>query len=381
MAEDAAKRSEFPSERFEPVSQARTYAVPLGVGLIFAVAVAVRLWLTRDIAAPWIMTDELFYSELAKSFGSTGEFLIRDYPTDLYTLYSVLIAPAWVADSTATAYAWSKAINVGLMTLAAVPVYFWTRRIASRAYAVLACALTLSMPALVYTGMLMTENAFFPAFVLASFAIALSLERPTLLRQGLAFAAIVLACLVRVQGVVLLAMLPVAILLKVLLRPAGEGERLNVRSFFGEIRRYAASLAVLGLLVLGYVVVQLAKGAAFSGGLGAYRITGEADYSRTEAARWFVFHLGELGYSVGIIPVCALIVCFGLAVRRKADFSVAERAFLAVAVASLLLVLQVSIYASRFAFRIEERNMFHVAPLLFIALVVWLSRRLPRPPA
>jgi hypothetical protein len=379
LAEEAAKRSEFPNERFEEISQSRTYAIPLAVGLIFAVAVAVRLWLSRDIVAPWIMTDELFYSELAKSFGSSGEFLIRDYPTDLRTLYSALIAPAWVSDSTGTAYAASKAINVVLMTLAAVPVYFWTRRVASRAYAVLACALTLSMPALVYTGMLMTENAFFPAFVLASYAIALSLERPTLLRQGLAFAAIGLACLVRIQGVVLLAMLPVAILVMVLLALRAEGRPLRARSFLGEVRRYAASLTVLAVLVLGYVVVQLAKGAAFAGGLGAYRITGEADYSRTEAARWFVFHLGELGYSVGIIPVCALIVCFGLAVRRKADFSVAERAFLAVTVASLLLVLQVAVYASRFAFRIEERNMFHVAPLFFVALVVWLARGLPRP--
>ena len=80
---------------------------------MFGIAVAARLWLTRDIAAPWIMTDELFYSELAKSFGSTGDFLIRDYPTDLYTLYSVFIAPAWAADSTGTAYSASKAINVG----------------------------------------------------------------------------------------------------------------------------------------------------------------------------------------------------------------------------------------------------------------------------
>ena len=119
------------------------------------------------------MTDELFYSELAKSFGSTGDFLIRDYPTDLYTLYSVIIAPAWAADSTGTAYSASKAINVGLMTLAAVPVYFW-RRVASRAPTHCWPARSRCRCPLVYTGMLMTENAFFPAFVLASFAIALA---------------------------------------------------------------------------------------------------------------------------------------------------------------------------------------------------------------
>ena len=148
-----------------------------------------------------------------------------------------------------------------------VPVYFWTRRVASPVWAVLATALTLSMPAFVYTGMLMTENAFFPAFVLATFAIALSLERPTLLRQGLVFAAIGLACLVRVQGLVLFAMLPVAIVVKVLLDLRATGTSLDrALVLVGETRRYAASLAVLGLLVLGYFVVQLAKGAAFAGG-------------------------------------------------------------------------------------------------------------------
>ena len=67
----------------------------------------------------------------------------------------------------------------------------------------LAAALVLLMPSLIYTGMLMTENAFFPAFVTACFAIALTLERPTLLRQALALVAIGLTCAVRPQALVL----------------------------------------------------------------------------------------------------------------------------------------------------------------------------------
>ncbi len=39
----------------------------------------------------------------------------------------------------------------------------------------------------------MTENAFFPAFVLAAYALAVALERPTLLNQGLALGACVVA--------------------------------------------------------------------------------------------------------------------------------------------------------------------------------------------
>jgi hypothetical protein len=40
------------------------------------------------------------------------------------------------------------------------------------------------LPSFFYTGELMTENGFFPSFILAAFAIALVLERPTLRRQG-----------------------------------------------------------------------------------------------------------------------------------------------------------------------------------------------------
>jgi hypothetical protein len=43
-------------------------------------------------------------------------------------------------------------------------------------------------------------------------------------------------------------------------------------------------------------------------------------------------------------------------------------------------IVQAGVFSSRFAFRVEERNMFVVAPLLLLALVVWIERGLPRPP-
>src|SRR5262249_35161271 len=116
--------------------------------------------------------------------------------------------------SMTTTYALAKAINAVLMTLVAIPVYLWGSRIASRWWALVAVALTLLIPAFFYTGELMTENAFFPAFVTAAFAIALVLERPTLARQALMLAAFLLTVAVRFQGLVLLAVLVTAILLK-----------------------------------------------------------------------------------------------------------------------------------------------------------------------
>ena len=81
-----------------------------------------------------------------------------------------------------------------------------------------------------------------------------------------------------------------------------------------------------------------------------------------------------------MFPVAALIVLVGLALLRGAP-SKAERAFLATAVAAIAgIAMQASLFASSFAFRIEERNMFCVFPLLFIAFALWLHRGAPRRP-
>ena len=178
------------------------------------------------------MVDELIYSEMAKSFASNGHFLVRGAPSGVVSVaYPALISPAWWFHSMSTTYGVAKVLNVLLMTAAAVPLFLWARRLVSPLYGVVAVALTLLLPSFIYTGMLMTENAFLPAFVLAAFAFAAALERPTVLRQGLAFAAILLASSVRLQGLVLLAVLPTAILLKALfeLRVAPRQGALAVR--------------------------------------------------------------------------------------------------------------------------------------------------------
>ena len=89
------------------------------------------------------------------------------------------------------------------MTLSAVVVFLWTRRLASTPYALVAAGLVLLMPTFAYTGMLMTENAALPAFLLGAFVIARTLERPTLRWQLAVFAAIAAAALLRVQLVTL----------------------------------------------------------------------------------------------------------------------------------------------------------------------------------
>ena len=354
------------------------YAVPV----LVLVAVLVRVWLSRKIATPWILSDELTYSELAESFASTGHFLIRGEPSGVANVvYPVVIAPAWWAHPMATTYELAKVVNVILMTSTVVPLYLWGRRLVGPLQALVPLVLVLLMPSLVYTGTLMTENAFLPAFVLAAYAFALALERPTLLRQLIAFGTIVLATFVRLQGLVLLLVLPTAILLKVLFEARAARRERPLRFVAAELRRYWIS----GTLLVGaagvYALREAARGRSLSSGLGSYQDVANGGYSLPAVRHWVLLHFAELPVLVGVLPLCALLVLLGLALRRGGTRDEAERAFLAVTVAAVpWIVVEVAAFASRFSLRIEERYMFFFAPLLFLALVVWIDRGLPRPP-
>src|SRR4029078_2897285 len=93
-------------------------------------SVGVRLWLAWRVPTPWIMVDELIYSELAKSFAAGGHFLFRGHPTATRFGFvsPVLISPAWASSRNVPhAYAAAKAINCLVMSLAAVPAYLSAR--------------------------------------------------------------------------------------------------------------------------------------------------------------------------------------------------------------------------------------------------------------
>jgi hypothetical protein len=346
----------------------------------FLLAIALRYLLAREIVTPWIMADELIYSEMAKNFADSGEFLLRERTSPLRNrAYPALIAPAWLAEPMETVYGLARFINVVVMSLVAVVVYLWGRRMMSTGWALLAAALVLLMPSFVYTGMLMTENAFIPTFVAGCFAIALALERPTLFRQALPLAAIALTFFVRPQGLVLLAIYVIALALKLAfdLREPGQGR--GFRYLLRELRRFLPTGLTLLFFGVVYVGVKAIQGIPVKTGLGSYSGVVEVEYDRAIATQWIVDHFAEIGLSLALIPVSALIVLFGLSFRGWVSTS-AERAFVAVAVSAfVLVVVQVGLYASRFALRIEERNMVCVAPLLLLALCLWLARGLPRP--
>jgi hypothetical protein len=123
------------------------------------------------------------------------------------------------------------------------------------------------------------------------------------------------------------------------------------------------------------LVEQLARGRSVFGVLGAYQAASNSHYSVGEVTRWFLYHVSELDLSLGVLPFAALLVlAFGLRGLPRP-----QKIFVAAAVSvSFWLVLEVAIFASEQSFRVEERNMFYVAPLFLIALLIWIERGLPR---
>ncbi len=196
----------------------------LWLAAIVVVSTAVHVVLVRRMPAPWIMVDELIYSELGKSFAADGSFLVRGVPSSGYGfVYPILVAPAF------------------------------------RLYS--SVALAVLIPSMLYTGTLMTENVFYPVFVLAALMLVLTLERPTALRQVLLLAVCGLAFATRAQAVALFGAALVAPILH------GFIER--------DVRRVPRRFATLyGLTAIGAalaLVATVARGRSPLALLGAYR--------------------------------------------------------------------------------------------------------------
>ena len=329
---------------------------------IVVLSTGIRYAFTRQIVAPWIMVDELIYSELAKSFAASGHFLIRDHASGAYGyVYPILIAPAWAAfRAVPDAYAAAKGINALVMSLAAIPTYFIARRVLGKWLSLAAAAFAVAIPSMVYTGTLMTENAFYPVFLAAVLVLIVWLDKPTSANTAILVALCLFAFLTRAQAI---ALAPAVLTAPLLL--AG-------REAF---RRYR----LMYLLIAGgtalVVLEQVARGRSVFGIFGAYQVAGSSHYSSGEVIRWFLYHLSELDLSLGVLPFAALLVlAFSLRSLPRA-----EKVLISATVAvSFWLVLEVATFASEQSFRVEERNMFYVAPLFLIALLVWIDRGLPR---
>ena len=348
------------------------YWIFLGAAII--ASIVLRLIVNTKFQAPTILTDELTYSQLARDIADGKFSLSNGYGI----VYPLLLAPSWFFNQFGTeAYTWMKATNAVLVSLTAIPVFFWAKRMMRPRYALLAVMLTLLMPSMAYSGHVMTENAFVLFFMIAAWCAAVAVERPTILNQILLLIAVLIAFQTRAQAAALVLALPLVVLIAVLAEERATGtfswRRCGMRlvSFW-----LLAIVAILGLTAI--VVRTLLTSWHWSQLLQAYGSTANGQYTLSNVSRYFLWHLGEATFALGVIPVAALLVLIGMGILNRTR-SAAERAYLATAVVAILLViLQVAIFTSYWSQRVSERNMFCVFPIVLIGLALWLDRGAPR---
>ncbi len=313
---------------------------------------------------PWIAPDEMTYGLVGENLYRSGSLDILGGPTPYFSA----LVPAFVGlplslGNLVLGYDLLKVLQALAMSLTAVPVFFWGRSLCGARWALVAAALTLALPGLVYSGLVMTEVLFYPLLVLAGWAAARAIERPTLGRQGLLALAVVAASLARLQALVLV--------------PA-------VLCAYGLDATFARSTATirrsLPLLGLGAVTLAALAALRLTGAevLGGYGVVVHGGYSAGSAARYVVYHAASLTILTGVFPVCALLLLLARAAGRS-EPSPAVRAFLVVAASfSAWLVVEVGVFASQYVGRLAERDLIGLAPLLFLALAVWIDRGAPR---
>ena len=181
-------------------------SLPVALGLIVLGASAIHVLLALQIASPWIVPDEIRYAELAKSLGDGNLPAIRGEVTFEFGLgYPLLLAPIWALfNDVAVAYTVGKGGERTSCWRSLRCPRTSSRGASSPSVRSVAAALSVSIPSLLYAGMLMTEVALYPTFVLALLAIAVAVERPTPATQLAALGAIALASSVKVLALSLL---------------------------------------------------------------------------------------------------------------------------------------------------------------------------------
>jgi Dolichyl-phosphate-mannose-protein mannosyltransferase len=324
----------------------------------------VLLWLAgRRLTGLWIMPDEAVYAERAIALWRHGRLAILHGDGAGYGfLYPVLAGAPLSSGRLATGYASLKLLQALAMSLVAVPVFFYGRRIMRPGYALLAAALALASPLTLYAGFVMTEVLIYPIGAFALLAIARAVETATLQHQAIAVAAIAAALLTRVQSIVLVAVFATAIVVDWLL----SRERRPLRAFW----------PVWSLLLLGGLVIVATPGL-----FGAYAGTLRGHYPLRSALALVGEHFSYIVFSTAVAPAVALALLL-VSVARGVERQPAVRAVVSVAsCATILVVLQVGFFAARYAPHLLGRDLALLPPLLFTVFALWLDRGAPRPRA
>ena len=375
-AESREARASARPLRSEATILARVVRAPVTwLALLVGFSALARGLIGLAVASPWILPDEVVYSELAKSIAQGGRPSIRDVPVFGWgEVYPTLVAPAWLLfDDLFSAYRAALLLNALVMSLTAIPAYLLARLFVTRSLSFVVAVMTVLVPSMAYTGVVMTENACYPAFVLALLLLARVVRDPTFGRQALALLGLGVVVFTRIQSAALLGAYAGAVGIYAL--TASRAER------GAYLRRFWPTAALVIPAAAAPFVLSVSRGEGLVGWLGARSGTFER-FKAHEVPQWAVLLTADLILYLAVIPVAATAVMIGLGVSRTS----AERLRLFAAIALptyLAMLVSVAVVSASLDVdgteNLNERYLFYVVPLAFVGCALWVSSGHPRP--
>jgi uncharacterized membrane protein len=343
-------------------------AVPLAsVFLWLCIVYAVEAWAH---ATPWLFGDELELTQLSRSIAETGHAARRGEPHSFNTLWTYVLAPAWLIDDLHTAYTTVKYVSVFVMTLTVFPAYALARQLVGPRPALFVAVASAAIPAMAYSSMIVEEPLAYPYATFCLYLILRVLVAPTRWWLGGTVVACAVAPLVRGELGVLLAILLLAAIFL-----AWRADWVARR------RRLWSASDWVGLVTLGVGSAVIVS--AF---------LGHQSYEWLISTGFYKDRMFDLGFDaagaltigLGVLPVVA-----GLAMLWRAPGETplrevqAFRSLLLAAIVGFGLYTAVkSTYVSTtFGTYTYERNLIYLSPLLFAGTALWLERRRLHPVA
>jgi hypothetical protein len=324
-------------------------------------------WEAWGHGTPWLFGDELELTQLSRAIADTGHAARRGDPYTFKTLYTYLMAPAWLADDVHRAYDTVRYLGVILMTLTVFPAYGIARMLVGKWPALFAAAGATAIPAMAYSPMVVEEPLAYPFATLALYLVLRALSTPRPGWIAAAVAACALGFAVRDELFVLLAVLGLA--------PA-------LMWASGRWRGWRASWSRTDWIGLAVLLVGAAVAvSAFVGHHYTEWLIATGFYKH----RMFTLGLraaGAFAIGLGVFPlVGGLASLWPVQGERRTRELTAFRSVLAAAVIGfgLYTAVKATYVSTTFGTYTYERNLIYLAPLLFAGTALWLERRAAHP--
>lgn len=336
-------------------------AVPLLT--VFVWACLLYAWQAWLVGTPIIFTDELEFTQLARSIAETGHPARRGEAYSFGSLAVLLMAPAWLLDNVHSAYDAAKYLNVVAMTASAFPAYGLARLVVGRWPALFAAAGTVAIPGFMYSSLLLEEPLAYTVSTTALFLIAKALAT----RSGSWLVAAILVSLAAPLARTQLAVIPAIFVASALVYAWRSGVVRRWRSrwtrgdWVGAIT-LAVAAAVLFSAVMGHL---------------SFSWLSATGYYKQRMLEYGIWAGGAFAIGLGVLPVIAGLAA--LARPRDEPRTPGHVAFVTVLATSIAgfgfyTAVKASYISTSFSTLVVERNLIYLAPLLFVGTAMWLER-------